>query len=107
MYSDMNENKVNTEESEAVLNRESISPQESTEAQETVESEQKPAENTKCYYWETPAEPQPSKEDKKKKKEKKEKSAFGKVVLAICCCSSTIFSRTRRNLEMLDVAMLT
>ncbi len=90
MFSDMNENKINAEESETVLSKDAEKPQESVETQEAIESEQKPAEvkeaeNTKCYYWETPAEPQPSIKEKKKRKEKKEKSAFSKVLLAICC----------------------
>jgi serine protease Do len=88
MYGDMNENLTNAEET--VINRETEEQQKPVEVQEVAESVQKPeepktAEDVKCYYWETPAEQQPSKKEKKKKKEKKEKSAFAKVILAICC----------------------
>ena len=81
MYNDMDEKKVNAEETEAVENRENIESVESVESLPTTEEVKEPEkENTKCYYWETPVETSKPEEKKKKKG-----GAFRKLLLAVGC----------------------
>lgn len=100
MYSDMDENRINTVESEeksVEVQEVKESEEKPVEVQEVKENEEKPVEvqevkeneqkplemkepeKTKCYHWETPVEDQTS------QKKKKEKGAFRKVLLAISC----------------------